>query len=183
MQKISISPEVWAQTRRRAFDEGVTASSLVEAALTAFLAEPVGAQPRARAAGAVPLRHNGRAVGEVTSSRVEEGVLEFTARVDDPAVAKAIRAPAPWDDPRDPVDHASIDTSTQDVTNYREDGSVHSVVTYAQRTVPESKPEFIDLGPTPSPADVERRVAALSSRPFTPAPKPVAKPKAARARR
>ena len=156
MQKISISPEVWAQTRRRAFDEGVTASSLVEAALTAFLAEPVGAQPRARAAGAVPLRHNGRAVGEVTSSRVEEGVLEFTARVDDPAVAKAIRAPAPWDDPRDPglslgVDHA--------------------------------KPEFIDLGPTPSPADVERRVAALSSRPFTPAPKPVAKPKAARARR
>ena len=41
VQKISISPEVWARTRRRSFDMDTTASALVEEALVAYLEKPI----------------------------------------------------------------------------------------------------------------------------------------------
>jgi hypothetical protein len=37
VQKISISPEIWARTRRQAFDTGSTASKLTEMALIEYL--------------------------------------------------------------------------------------------------------------------------------------------------
>ena len=176
MQKISISPEIWARVRRRAFDTATTASKLTEVALAEYLDRED--KPRAGAAtkSLAPLLE---ATRPITDAKIHE--VSVTSKK------------MPWDDAKTVPLLDPHDTPIGRVTSVNEVSGGIEVEAVVFGT---SKPDGSIAPPAVviedgeyklTPEAMAAKAAALAAqkgREFTPVPKPASTKKpSTRARR
>lgn len=185
-QTISIDPAMWATIRKMAFDRQTTASKLVEAALTEYLAKQQ--KPPARLATKVGDDPDTKA--ELTRVATQTGHVIPEAVV--PAIESRLRGErqvtmvAPWEKGGEITTH---DKPIAKVTKVTETAA--GLTVEAERVSPKVGVGAVIVGedgPEPivvsTPEEAKAAVAALPQRrAFTPVPKPVSPKKTSRARR
>ena len=103
-QTISIDPDLWKRTRRFAFDTGVTASSIVEAALTEHL-DVLMAKPRT---GGKPPVDTATVTPRVKVLSVDAAATIAADAPDPKPLSAKISGPLPWTRVDTPEDAAKV---------------------------------------------------------------------------